>query len=58
MTHLDYRQISNIGRTFVSNRIVDHSEVAGSSSVGAGPSSPSFSAKHMALSSGHWCVLY
>ena len=38
-----YRQVSNIRRTFVSNKIVDHSDVVGASPVGAAPTTSSFS---------------
>ena len=38
-----YRQVSNISRTLVSNRIVDHSDVVGASPVGAAPTTSSFS---------------
>ena len=31
-----YRQASNIGRAFVGNKIIDHSDVVGASPVGAG----------------------
>ena len=47
MTHLQiflwgliyqtYRQVSNITRTLVGNKIVDHSDVVGASPVGAAP---------------------
>ena len=40
---LDYRQISNIRRTLVGNKIVDHSDVVGASPVGAAPTTSSFS---------------
>ena len=33
----DYRQVSNISRTLVGNKIVDHSDVVGASPVGAAP---------------------
>ena len=39
----DYRQISNIKRTVVGNKIVDHSDVVGASPVGAAPTTSSFS---------------
>ena len=39
----DYRQVSNIRRTFVGNKIVDHSDVVGASPVGAAPTTSSFS---------------
>ena len=38
-----YRQASNISRTLVSNKIVDHSDVVGASPVSAAPSTSSFS---------------
>ena len=38
-----YRQVSNIRRTLVSNKIVDHSDVVGASPVGAAPTTSSFS---------------
>ena len=38
-----YRQVSNISRTLVSNKIVDHSDVVGASPVGAAPTASSFS---------------
>ena len=38
-----YRQISNIGRTLVSNIIVDHSDVVGATPAGAAPTTSSFS---------------
>ena len=39
----EYRQISNISRTLVSNKIVDHSDVVGASPVGAAPTTSAFS---------------
>ena len=72
-TRRDYRQVSNIRRTFVGNKIVDHSDVVGASPVGAAPTTSSFSTKHLALldwakttarlgkeqlSLVIWCVLY
>ena len=39
----EYRQVSNIRRTFVGNQIVDHSDVVGASPVGAAPTTSSFS---------------
>ena len=39
----DYRQVSNIGRILVGNKIVDHSDVAVASPVGAAPTTSSFS---------------
>ena len=68
-----YRQLSNIRRTLVGNKIVDHSDVVGASPVGAAPTTSSFSTSHMAsldwaktparwdekhLSLAIWCVLY
>ena len=38
-----YRKFSNISRTLVDNKIVDHSDVAGASPVGAAPTTSSFS---------------
>ena len=38
-----YRQVSNIKRTLVGNKIVDHSDVVGASPVGAAPTTSSFS---------------
>ena len=38
-----YRKVSNIRRTLVGNKIVDHSDVVGASPVGAAPTSSSFS---------------
>ena len=38
-----YRKISNIRRTSVGNKIVDHSDVIGASPVGAAPTTSSFS---------------
>ena len=40
---MDYRQVSNIRRTLVANKIVDHSDVVGASAVGAAPTTSSFS---------------
>ena len=40
---IDYCQISNIRRTFVGNKIVDHSDVVGASPAGAAPTASSFS---------------
>ena len=69
----DYRKTSNIRRTLVGNKIVDHSDVVGASALGAAPPTPSFSTWHLAsrdsakkatrhhetlLSVGIWCVLY
>ena len=39
----EYRQVSNIRRTLVGNKIVDHSDVVGASPVGAAPTTSSFS---------------
>ena len=38
-----YRETSNISCTLVDNEIVDHSDVVGASSVGAAPTTSSFS---------------
>ena len=38
-----YRQVSNIRRSLVGNKIVDHSDVVGASPVGAAPTTSSFS---------------
>ena len=38
-----YRKISNITRTLLGNKIVDHSDVVGASPVGAAPTTSSFS---------------
>ena len=38
-----YRKVSNIRRTLVGNKIVDHSDVVGASPVGAAPTASSFS---------------
>ena len=38
-----YRQVSNIRRTLVGNKFVDHSDVVGASPVGAAPTTSSFS---------------
>ena len=39
----DYHQVSNISRTLVGNKIVDHSDVVGASPIGAAPTTSSFS---------------
>ena len=39
----NYRKISNISRTLIGNKIVDHSDVVGASPVGAAPTTASFS---------------
>ena len=39
-----YRQISNIRRSLISNKIVDHMDAVGASPVGAAPTTSSFSA--------------
>ena len=38
-----YRLVSNIRRSFVGDKIVDHSDVVGASPVGSAPSPSSFS---------------
>ena len=68
-----YRKASNISRTSVGNKIVDHSDVVGASPVGTAPSTSWFWHKHMAsmdwtktttrrdeeyLSVGIWWVLH
>ena len=73
ITNRNYRQVSNIRRTLVGNKIVDHSDVVGASPVGAAPTTSSFSTKHLAstgwvktttrwdekhLNFEIWCVLY
>ena len=45
---LYYRKVSNIRRTLVGDEIVDHSDVVGASSVGAAPTTSSFSTQHLA----------
>ena len=39
----EYRQVSNIRRTLIGNKIVDNSDVAGASPVGAAPTTSSLS---------------
>ena len=39
---VNYRQVSNIRRTLVGNKIVDHSDVVGASPVGAAPTTSSY----------------
>ena len=43
-----YRQTSNIRRTFTDNKTVDHSDVVGAAPVGAAPTTSSFSTYHLA----------
>ena len=43
-----YCQVSNISRTLVGDKIVDHSDVVGASPVGAAPTTSSFSTEHLA----------
>ena len=38
-----YRQVSNIRRTLVGNKIVNHSDAVGASPVGTAPTTSSFS---------------
>ena len=38
-----YHKVSNISRTLVGNKIVDHSDVVGVSPVGSAPTTSSFS---------------
>ena len=40
---LIYRKISNISRTLVGNKIVDHSDVVGVLPIGTAPTASSFS---------------
>ena len=40
---INYRKVSNIRRTLVWNKIIDHSDVVGASPVGAAPTTSSFS---------------
>ena len=69
----EYRKTSNIRRTLVGNKIVNHSDVVGASPVGAAPTTSSFSTWHLAsrdsaktaarqkeniLNVGIWCNLY
>ena len=71
--HRDYRETSNIRRTLVGNKIVDHSDIVGASPVGAAPTTSSISTKHLVprdsaktavrqydnlLCAGIWCTLY
>ena len=68
-----YRQNCNINRTLVGKKIVEHSDVAGASLVGAAPTKSSFWTKYLAsldrlksttrqdekqLCCGIWCDLY
>ena len=72
-SNLKYRKTSNVRRTLVGNKIVDHSDVVGASPVGTAPTTSSFSTWHLALRDsaktaarqyenilkvGIWCVLY
>ena len=43
-----YRQVSNIRRTLVGSKNVDHSDVVGASPVGAAPTTSSISTQHPA----------
>ena len=43
MAQFTYRKTFNIRRTFVGNKIVDHSDVVGASPVSAAPTTSSFS---------------
>ena len=42
-----YRKVSNIRRTLVGNKSVDHSDVVGASPAGAAPTTSSFSTYHL-----------
>ena len=44
----DYRKTSDISRTLISNKIVDHSDAFGASPAGAAPTTSSFSTWHLA----------
>ena len=41
--YMTYRKVSNIRRTLVGNKIVDHSDVVGASPVDTAPTTSSFS---------------
>ena len=41
--YVKYRKVSNISRTLVGSKIVDHSDVVGTSPLGAAPTTSSFS---------------
>ena len=43
MSKMKYRKTSNICRTLVGDKRVDHSDVSGASPVGAAPTTSSFS---------------
>ena len=43
LINCNYRKVSNIRRTLVGNKIIDHSDVVGASPVGAAPTTSSFS---------------
>ena len=43
-----YRKTSNISRTLIGNKIIDHSDVVGATPVGAAPTTSSSWHKHMA----------
>ena len=42
-TSMNYRQVSNIRRTLIGNKIVDNSDIVGASPVGAAPTASSLS---------------
>ena len=44
---MKYRQVSNISRILVDNKMVDHSDVVGAPPVGAAPTTSSFSTWHL-----------
>ena len=48
MYHMNYRETSNISRTRVDSKIIDDSDVVGASTVGAAPTTSSFSTEHLA----------
>ena len=47
LQHMHYRQISNISRTLIENKIIDHSDVVGASPVGAAPTTSSLWTQHL-----------
>ena len=46
MVYDKYRQTSNISRTLVVNKLVDHSDIVEASPVGAAPTTSAFSTWH------------
>ena len=45
---INYRQTSDVRRTLVGNKFVDHSDVVGASPVGAAPTTSSLSTEYLA----------